>query len=340
MSIASRKALYAKIEKMRKRPLIVYVTSQRRNSSGTMGYDVVPEFCDQVNALPKTATSVDVMIVSTGGDPMVAWRAISMLRERVNKISVLIPSCAYSAATLLTLGADEIVMHTCGNLGPVDPQISGQHKNPDGSTSHFHFGTEDLTAFLDFAKKRVGITDQACLLESFKMFATDVGATAIGIAARSGSLSQKLGIKMLQTHLHGSDSKESQSIVDKLNKEFFNHGYPVSKTEAKEIGLPVAKGDAKLEQAIWDVWLEIEKDLKMRVPFNPMEVFSDVVVHSAPGNVNANCTAIHAILESTRIQRMCTSEHVISGVKNADGSTTANASKKGGWWGPSVDEAS
>jgi ClpP class serine protease len=62
-------------------------------------------------------------VVSNGGDPIVAWRAITLLRERVEQIGVLVPQAAYSAATLLAMGADEIVMHPNGNLGPVDPQI-------------------------------------------------------------------------------------------------------------------------------------------------------------------------------------------------------------------------
>src|SRR5687767_1087206 len=69
--------------------------------------------------IPKGADNLDILIVSNGGDPMVPLRIIGMVRERYKKIAALLPYAAYSAATLLALGADEIVMHPFSNLGPV-----------------------------------------------------------------------------------------------------------------------------------------------------------------------------------------------------------------------------
>lgn len=340
MSVASRVALYDRIEKMRKHPLIVYVTSRRQNAAGRMGVDIVPELCDQILAVPSSVKAVDLLIVSTGGDAMVAWRAISMLRERVDKISVLIPSCAYSAATLLALGADEIIMHPCGNLGPIDPQIEGRRKNGDGSVTSVSFGTEDLTAFLDYAKKEVGITDQDCLLDAFKMFSGEVGATTIGGAARSAGLSQKLGVKLLQTHMAKDEIGDSQRIVETLNKEFFNHGYPVSRKEAKEIGLKVVSPDPNLEQLLWDTWKEIEKDIKVRVPFSPIDGFLPVAKKLAPAAASLQTSTIHALLESTKLQKMFVVEHETNGIMQPNGVIQANVIDKAGRWRDSIDEAS
>ena len=123
MAIADRLPLYETLEKLRARPLVVYVTSTREGISGQMASDVIPELLDQLTDLPRDTPSVDLLIVSEGGDAKVAWRAMSLLRERCQKVAVLVPQVAFSAATLLALGADEIVMHPNANLGPVDPQI-------------------------------------------------------------------------------------------------------------------------------------------------------------------------------------------------------------------------
>ena len=127
MAIANRVQLYKELEELRgNRPLIVYVTSGRSGPSGQMGRmdaDAIPELCDQLEKLPEHVEGIDVLVVSDGGDPMVAWRAITLLRERTDHLAILIPQGAYSAATLLALGADEILMHPNSNLGPVDPQI-------------------------------------------------------------------------------------------------------------------------------------------------------------------------------------------------------------------------
>ena len=131
MAYANRVELYKRIEEVRKCPLIVYVTSSCQNAEAQMGKDVIPEFTKQISAIPKNEKNIDLLIVSMGGDATVAWRIVSMLKERFEKVSALLPFTAYSAATLLALGANEIWMHPFSNLGPVDPQLVYIHRNPE-----------------------------------------------------------------------------------------------------------------------------------------------------------------------------------------------------------------
>src|SRR5947209_8738431 len=105
MGLNQRLTLYQKIEGHRKRPMLVYVTSKREGINASMASNALPYVIDQLNALPADATDLDLLIVSLGGDPMVAWRIMSLIRQRVDRVSVLIPQSAYSAATLVALGA-------------------------------------------------------------------------------------------------------------------------------------------------------------------------------------------------------------------------------------------
>src|SRR5437588_11893040 len=103
MPLRRRLALYQRLEKKRGRPLIVYITSTREGSGGAISGDVVPEIQDQLQALPQGTKALDLLLVSQGGDPTVAWRIVSLIRERVEKFSVLVPQAAFSAATLIVL---------------------------------------------------------------------------------------------------------------------------------------------------------------------------------------------------------------------------------------------
>ena len=116
MSYIDKKELYKKLEEKRKRPLLVYVTSIRPGCSAQMAQDVLPEFIKQINTIDKDVKEIDLLVLSNGGDPIVSWRIITLLREKFDKVSILIPYTAYSAATLLALGGDEIIMHPYGNL--------------------------------------------------------------------------------------------------------------------------------------------------------------------------------------------------------------------------------
>lgn len=297
MSLGERLPIYRAIEKIRKRPLISYVTGTRMNAQGQMSTDAIPELLDQLLALPKGCEEVDMLVVSLGGDPTVAWRVMTLLRDRVKKVGVLVPQAAFSAATLLALGADEIVMHPCGNLGPVDPQIHVKRKSGPGQGADvINFGSEDLAGFLGYVRENVGLSDQKFLKAAFEMFCNEVGAIPIGVAARGARLSLSLGVKLLQMHMRDEASKQkAQAIAETLNKEFFHHGYPVGRKEAKEIGLKVIEPDKELEARMWELWQDIESDLDCRHPFNAMTevekskaaapIFADVPVVQMPANL-------------------------------------------------------
>lgn len=274
MGLAERLVHYRALEARRNKPLIAYVTSSRPGAAGQMAGDSVPEILRQLQVLPAGTEDLDFLIVSQGGDPTVAWRIASLLRERVKRFSVLVPQAAFSAATLLALGADEIVMHPHGNLGPVDPQIRVPRPQVEGAPPEVvQFGSEDLDALIDFARDDVGLRDQAQLVRVFELVCKEVGTVPVGVANRSAQLSMAMGEKLLNTHMHGDGEKEkARAIAQALNKNFFHHGYPVSRTEARELGLKVADADADLEALLWNIWLDMEEELQIREPFNPVAV--------------------------------------------------------------------
>lgn len=272
MALPERLKIYREIEEIRQRPIFTYVTNSRQNAEGGMAPDALPEIIDQILLLPKGAKQADILVVSNGGDPTVAWRMISLLRERVESVGVLVPQSAFSAATLIALGADEIVMHTCGNLGPVDPQITVQRPRPGTNDKEIiRFGSEDLAGFLRFVRESVGLSDQEYLKSAFELFCKEAGAVPIGVATRAAQLSLSMGEKLLRMHMKDAEGQKARAIAEALNTKFFYHGYPVGRKEAKEIGLKVIEPEERLEKLIWDVWLDLESEMKCRKPFNPME---------------------------------------------------------------------
>lgn len=267
MGLNERTELYQKIEGHRKRPLITYITSKRDGVAAAMASDALPYLIDQLELLPKDTTALDFLIVSYGGDPMVAWRIMSLIRQRVDLVSVLLPQSAYSAATLLALGANEIVMHPNSHLGPVDMQIT---TFAEGGLRRF--STEDISAFVDFVRDNLGITDQRHLRRLFEITCREVGSLGVGFTARSSKLAVSLGERLLGLHLKDDDNGSKRtSLVESLSRQFHSHAYPVSRTEAIEIGLSVNdQRDPTLEALMWEVWLDLEAELKERQPFSPI----------------------------------------------------------------------
>lgn len=50
-----------------------------------MAQDVLPIMIKQINKIENSNDGIDLLILSNGGDPIVSWRIISLLREKFKK---------------------------------------------------------------------------------------------------------------------------------------------------------------------------------------------------------------------------------------------------------------
>jgi len=66
---------------------------------------------------------LDLILHSPGGNAQAAEQVIEYLRTQFDHIRAIVPLQAKSAATMMALGADEIVLGKHSELGPIDPQI-------------------------------------------------------------------------------------------------------------------------------------------------------------------------------------------------------------------------
>ena len=67
--------------------------------------------------------SVDIILQSPGGAVEAAESIVGLIRSKLKKVRFIIPSMAKSAATMLAMSGDEIIVGMSGELGPTDPQM-------------------------------------------------------------------------------------------------------------------------------------------------------------------------------------------------------------------------
>jgi hypothetical protein len=267
MDLVERRKRYKAIEDYRKRPLVVYATSTRQNVPALMAGDTVRELIDQIDVIGDTK-KIDILVHSSGGDALAAWKLMSIIRERLDHVTVFVPFMAFSAATLFALGADEIVMHPHASLGPIDPQVT--LTQPDGSQRRFSY--EDVGAFLRFLTSEVKVTEQVHISAIIEKLFSVVDPVNVGAAKRASELSSDVGERLLLMHMTSAEDKaRARQIAENLNKSFFAHGDAVSRKRARELQLKVAKDDPKLEALMWDAYLGIESYMQLREPFNPLQ---------------------------------------------------------------------
>src|SRR5262249_34135480 len=142
----------SELQALRRRPVIVYALAHHPLKPLDDGD--APILYDCLSRLPKT-DEVDVVLHASGGLVSAARRIALLLRESAGRLNVLVPYRARSAATLLCLAADELVLGPLAELSPLDPNIRSSGDGPPGSAPLV--SAEDVRAFPKMAAAWFGL---------------------------------------------------------------------------------------------------------------------------------------------------------------------------------------
>lgn len=306
----TRKQMIADIEKQRGSRLICFLTTLRPGVAGQIADDQVRVLFDHLLKLPKRRVEkLDLFLVSNGGNGVVPWRIVSLLREFSETFRVLIPYRAYSAASLIALGADEIVMHPFGELGPIDPSVSNDFNPRNAQGQPLAISVEDVKAYINFIKKTVGITHEDELVKTIEALCNQVHPLALGNVERFVSQSRMIATKVLKTHMNEAADHIIDEMVENMTSKLYFHGHPINRVEAKnDLKLKVADCPAILESLMWRLYLDFEKEFENTVAFNPVGALvgkappAPVVAGQPPQPVTVESSLIHAMIQSSGLK--------------------------------------
>ena len=272
MSKEERFKLIQELQKARGgRHLIAYVTSSKTNMGAQMADDairVIYEHLARIKTKPED-TKIDLFLYSYGGDAVMPWRLVNLIREFAASFEVLIPYKAYSAATLACLGADRIIMHPMGELGPIDPSVSNEFNPRNEYGRYMAISVEDVSAYFALIKDELGITHQDDLIQAISSLTAAVHPLALGNVKRQHQQSEQTAKKLLRKHMPTEKEREMDDIVRLLKSKLFYHGYPINRKEAKDdLKLNIVEPDKRVEDLMWKLYLRFESDMDMQTPFN------------------------------------------------------------------------
>lgn len=124
----TRRVLFRKLEQTLELPVVTYFTSF------VFPVSISPDDADVLEGALQTidlSKGLALVISSPGGDGLAAESIIKVCRSysRTGKFVALVPGKAKSAATMICLGAERIIMGPTAELGPVDPQLARSNDN-------------------------------------------------------------------------------------------------------------------------------------------------------------------------------------------------------------------
>lgn len=268
------KLLIEKISSMRNSNVICYIAGDRQNVSTRIAPDIIPVFYQHLENLKamNDKKPIDLLLFTKGGDVLTAHRLVHLIYEYTDTFSVLIPFKAYSAGTLISLGASEILMTKMAELSPVDPNVSGvfNPEDPNNPSAKIPISVEDVYAFITIAKDIMGIVDDKALAQIFTQLAEKIHPLSLGTIQRTYLLIRSIADKLLRLHRRDVDEERITNTINHLTEQLFSHNYMITRKEAKEIiDLPIRYPQDDLEDAMWKYYKYYESYLDLEMPFQP-----------------------------------------------------------------------
>ena len=267
--------LIKKLEKDRNSRVISYVTNDMPPFVTQIAGDVVPPLSDLLDGIGKVK-KISLFLYTAGGDMLAPIRIVKLIRNHCDEFEVLVPYKAHSAGTLITLGADKIVMSKLGELSPVDPTTGHPFNppNPMMPQQLLPISVEDLNSFLLFAKEK-GDVDKTQMVEVYKLLVEKLHPLSIGNAYRAYRMARLLTERLLCLHMDKKTQAEQiNSIVKAFTGDITIHAYPIDRDEATDLGLNIEKAQGDLDKTLRELYEDYARDMHLGKQFNPVEVLA------------------------------------------------------------------
>lgn len=249
----------------------------------------------------KYFEKLGVVLVSNGGSGRAAYHTARILRDHVapGGLVFLLPAQAASAATVMALSADEIIMAETATLSAIECQTL--LSNEDGSSGFT--STLCITAGLDeLGKEALGyMRNAASQIESHTQlnqsevvrratkFASSlvspmlgrIDPEVVGSRARARDLAYQFGQRLLGLADTVPDEFR-KDLLDQLILGYNEHGFPIVAQEAMALGLPVKTPDTELAQLLSNMtFLRENKERIVILQELRVEVTDDSMTHSS-----------------------------------------------------------
>lgn len=219
------------------RPLVVYATACTIPTKIVPNQMLMLDFSDKLAFESVTeriqGNQIDIMVHSPGGIAEAVESLVSQLRRRFTDIRFIVPNFAKSAATMLAMSGNEILMEPDAELGPIDPQMNTV------------FGTHPAESIIEqFEEASAEIMDDQRKVAIWGPILANL-APSLRVECRHAiELSKTLVTNWLRTYMFAGDTSadsKSNAVVSFLSNHayFKSHARRVSYDDLHRLGVKV-----------------------------------------------------------------------------------------------------
>ena len=229
---------YKWLEENRKSKLLVYFTGDRQNMETQIAPDVLEYFSEHLDKINKV-DKISLLLYTRGGDTMAAYSLVNLIRQFCTEFEIIIPSKARSSGTIISLGADKIMMTKQATLGPIDPSLNSplnpqNPQIPNNPQARIPVSVESIQGFFDLAKDELKLNDEKNLKDVLLNLAEKVHPLVLGNVYRSRTQIQMVARKLLQKQLGADKAEQIEKIISFLCSDSGSHDYAIYRNEARD----------------------------------------------------------------------------------------------------------
>lgn len=196
----------------------------------------------------KPQKRLDLFLLSPGGYADPAFKMARLCRDfATDNFGILIPFYAKSAATLLCLGSDELVMGSASEIGPTDPRISVQ----DEFGRNINISATAVEDALRVIEEHSGGDPQKAF--KFMPLIEKINLFTLGEYRRARESSKQYAKELLTHGKLLKDKQKCNDVAKQLAEEYFSHGYPIGLSTAKSLGLNVTEATGEMWTTMWQL---------------------------------------------------------------------------------------
>lgn len=206
--------------------------------------------------------TLNLILHSPGGDGTVVETFVSLCRIHCKRFRVVIPTMAKSAATMISLGADVIVMGPSSEIGPIDAQIPIQVSGVRRYASAQSFIDARDTLLRQHAEALEKKQDVSALLQMI----ASLDLPFIVECERLMDFGRVVGKDLLKAHMFARDTDadaKADKVVSQLSSVALHkvHGRAINGQDARtKLGLKVqlCGNDDSLWKLAWEWYTRAE----------------------------------------------------------------------------------
>ena len=231
------KEAVVQIETIRKSTLISYMASEKA-LVGPEDAGLLVDTIEMVLPESRKFDRLDLFLHSPGGFLDSAYKITRICKEYTKEFNVIIPLAAKSAATVIALGANEIIMTVFAELGPIDPIIQHPYK-PD-----VRVPARSIKDFFDFLNT-TETSEKIMVDPQFKaQMSSLLDPYLIGSYQTALNSSKQIAEKLLKENALKDRKEMVPEAVRKLTEYYYSHSYVIDRNEARDLGLRITNSES------------------------------------------------------------------------------------------------